>query len=77
MSFNYTYKEGFIEYRWKRRKLHYVNLVYMYIWNQTTEYIQYRIEAEVLGNEPYQPTPPFRNDLYCRQVKTRACLGKG
>ena len=34
-------------------------------------------KGEIASYKQIFPFPVFSKDLYCRQVKTRACLGKG
>ena len=34
-------------------------------------------KGEIARNEQFLLFPVFSKDLYCRHVKTRACLGKG
>ena len=34
-------------------------------------------KGEIARNEQFLLFPVFSKDMYCRHVKTRACLGKG
>ena len=34
-------------------------------------------KGEIAPNEQFLLFPLFSKDMYCRHVKTRACLGKG